>query len=399
MNLLSSNTLADVTEAAAAQQTPAVPVLAVPPAGAAPSASASPVRFPLGFLLEKASAPIQYRALREVAGLNLAGIPRLDALPLTFRPAALLALSQDTDGTWNNAMLTVPPTRADDMRGVGTISAFVRLLEYGWDKDTPPLLRARRILFRLLAEDEDPAFLFEFAQKGRMEAELVGNARHILREASAAALAHAGYESDPRLRGAAHRILDRTLSFINGPAARKPWIRSGNKQVLPPEVHPPSFFTLVMLAHMPQFRSEHHAGIDRLYHYISQPLPRQESAQLVGTRVVAQPQYVLGDMLPHKNAVDDDVPFALAWLELMARLGYLKRNDNWMRLYDRFLDDMDPGGVWHPHKGMAAPRSSNPLVWPSFPLEQSVSGEERWTDVTFRLGLIGSLTGRPVELV
>jgi hypothetical protein len=399
MNLLPSNTLADVADATSSQPTPPVGVQAVPTVSVQPSAAVSPVPFPLGFLLEKASAPIQYRAVKEVGGLSLAGIANADALPLTFRPAVMLALSQATDGTWNNAMLAIPPQRSDDMRGVGTISAFTRLLEYGWDKDSPPLLRARRILFRLLAEDEDPAFLFEFAQKNKMEAEQVGNARHILREAAAAALAHAGYEADPRLRGAAQRILDRTLSFINGPAARKPWIRSGNKQVLPPEVHPPSFHTLVMLAHMPQFRSEHHAGIDRLYHYIAQPLPRQESAQLIGTRVIAQPQYVLGDMLPHKNAVDADVPWALVWLEVMARLGYLKRNDNWVRLYDRFLDDMDDSGVWHPHKGMAAPRSSNPLVWPYFPLEQSVSGEERWTDVTFRVGLIGHLAGRPVELL
>jgi hypothetical protein len=28
------------------------------------------------------------------------------------------------------------------------------LLEYGWDKDTPPWSIARRVLFRLLAEDE-----------------------------------------------------------------------------------------------------------------------------------------------------------------------------------------------------------------------------------------------------
>ena len=39
-------------------------------------------------------------------------------------------------------------------------------MEYGWDKDTPPLLLARRVLFRLLAEDEDPEWLFEFGAKG-----------------------------------------------------------------------------------------------------------------------------------------------------------------------------------------------------------------------------------------
>ena len=47
----------------------------------------------------------------------------------------------------------------------------------------------------------------------------------------------------------------------------------------------------------------------------------------------------------------------------------------------------------------ASPRSSNPFVWPGFPLEQMTSGDERWTDVTFRLGLIARLSGRPLELV
>jgi hypothetical protein len=68
-------------------------------------------------------------------------------------------------------------------------------------------------------------------------------------------------------------------------------------------------------------------------------------------------------------------------------------------LFDRFLDDRDPSGIWHPHKGMAAVRSTNPFVWPSYPLEEDLSGDERWTDVTFRLGLIARLAGRPLEVV
>jgi len=108
---------------------------------------------------------------------------------------------------------------------------------------------------------------------------------------------------------------------------------------------------------------------------------------------------VLGDMLPNRNAADADVVLAIAWLELMARLGYLRRNDNWCKLYERFLDDRDPHGVWHPHKGMSAARTSNPFLWPTYPLEENLSGDERWTEITFRLGLIARLLGRPIELV
>jgi hypothetical protein len=114
---------------------------------------------------------------------------------------------------------------------------------------------------------------------------------------------------------------------------------------------------------------------------------------------MAQPQIVLGDKLPNRNAADADVPGAIVWLELMARLGFLRRNDNWLKLFERFLEDRDEQGIWHPHKGMAAARSTDPFVWPSYPLEEELTGEERWTDATFRLGLIARILGRPIDPV
>jgi hypothetical protein len=321
------------------------------------------------------------------------------ALAYGYQPALTLAVSQSPDGTWNSSMLDVPSARADHFERVGTINAFRRLLEYGWEKDAPPLLRTRRVLFRLLAEDNDPAYLFELAPRGENDADVARRGRAILREAAAAALAQAGYEGDPRLRGAATRILHRIDAFLRSPLAHKPWVRLGNKQVLAAEAAPPSIYALSMLAHMPLFRNEHHVQLDHIFQYVSLPQPRQELVQLCGSSVMPQPHLVLGDLLPNRNVADADVPFALAWLELMARLGFLRKNDGWAKLFERFLDDRDRDLVWHPHKGMAMPRSSNPFVWPGFPLEQMSSGDERWTDVTFRLGLIARLSGRPLELV
>jgi len=351
------------------------------------------------WLLDHASNALRYRAIADVARVGGEVAREASVLAYSYPPALALAVAQSPDGLWNGSMLEIPPARAEHFERVGTISAFRRLLEYGWDKDAPPLLRARRVLFRLLAEDDDPAYLFELAPRGEPDPDLAHRGRALLREAAAAALAQAGYEGDPRLRGAAGRILGRIDSFIRSPLAQKPWIRVGNKQVLAPEATPPSIYALAMLAHMPLFRIEHHTQLDRIFHYLSQPLPRQELMQLCGSKIVAQPQLVLGDMLPNRNVADADVPFALAWLELMARLGFLRRNDGWSRLFERFLDDRDRDLVWHPHKGMAVPRSANPFVWPAFPLEQMTSGEERWADVTFRLGLIARLSGRPIDLV
>jgi hypothetical protein len=295
-------------------------------------------------------------------------------------------------------MLTVPSIRSERFEGVGTINAVRRLLEYGWERDAPPLVHARRVLFRLLAEDNDPAYLYEFGGKTEDD-DLVRRGRLILREAAGAALAQAGYEDDPRLRGVARRVLERLGSFLRSPLGQKPWIRVGNQHVLAPEATPPSMYALSMFAHMPLFRTEHHEAMDRLYHFLTQPLPRQEPMQLYGKKVMSQPHLVLGDHLPNRNAADADVASALTWLELMARLGFLKRNDNWSKLLDRFLDDRDEHGVWHPHKGMAAVRSANPFVWPMYPLEEALSGDVRWSDPTFRLGLIARIAGRTIEPV
>jgi hypothetical protein len=106
----------------------------------------------------------------------------------------------------------------------------------------------------------------------------------------------------------------------------------------------------------------------------------------------------LGDPLPHRNAADADVPAALYWLELIARLDLLRRNDGWTRLYERFLDDRDSGGVWRAPKRTISLRSTNPFVWSSFPLDPHAAGDALSAEVTFRLGLIARYSGRQIEV-
>ena len=326
--------------------------------------------------------------------------PSVQNLPYAYRPALELAVQAAVDGVWNRSILSVPSQRAEHCEGVGTVPAFRRLTEYGWDKDAPPLVHTRRVLFRLLAEDTDRAMMYELAPtKPKVEEEFLLLQRQTVREAAGAALAGAGFEGDPRLRGLARRTIDRMAEFLRSPLAEKPWIRVGNKQVLHPDAFPPTIHILHLLAHMPLCQSEHYEAMELLYEYLTRPLPRQEAVQQVGSQLLAMPHLVLGDLLPHRNAVEDDVPAALAWLELMARLGFLRRNDNWSKMYERFVDDCDRDGVWHPHKGLAMPKSTNPYVWPMFPLTETHGGDERWCDVTFRIGLIARLSGRPVNLV
>jgi hypothetical protein len=154
-----------------------------------------------------------------------------------------------------------------------------------------------------------------------------------------------------------------------------------------------------MLAFMPLFRSEHYATMNLLYHYLSAPLPRATPVSVIARKMVPQPHLVLGDPLPHRQAADSDVPWALTWLELVARLGYLRRNEGWTKLFDRFLDERDANGIWLPPKGASMMKTSNPFAWPSYPLETQTMGDERWSDATFRLGLIARLAGRPLNIV
>lgn len=378
------------TEDAALDAPPAAPEPSPPPPPPPPPPRA--VRFPVTWLLEHAGPAIRYRAVKDVVQPET--LPAgFENVPLANPDAIALAVSQDPDGVWHDRMLTPPREGGKHFAGVGTIPATRRLLEYGWDVTTPPVHRSRRLLFRLLAEDQSPEFLYELASQGELSDDLVRRGRGILREAAAATLAQAGFEADPRLRGAARRILDRIGAWLRSPAAAKMFVRVGNVHTLPPEAAPPSIYSLTMLAYMPLFRHEHYDTVERIYEAITQPQPRSDSVQQVGSEIVPQPHLVLGDPLPTRNAADADVPGAMHWLELMARNGYLKRNENWTKIYDRYLDCCDAGGVFKPSKGMSFEPKS-PDVWHAYPLDT-----DPVVETTFRLGVIGRYAGRPIEPV
>lgn len=367
-----------------------------PPTPAA-TAPLGPVRFPVGWLLQHAAPAVRFRAA-DVA--RLAGVRdgRLAGLALAHPSAIRVAMAQRPDGAWGTTMLGVPAD-GPSVSGVGTVPAAFHLSECCWDVESPPLARARRVLFRLLAEDDDPAHLFEFGGESHGDVKLARRRRRLLREAAGAALARAGYESDPRLRGAAGRALARIDAFLRSPIAAHPFTRIGNRHVLAEEAAPPSIFALAMFAWMPKFRSEYYPTFERLYHYLAAALPRQESVQLVGDRVVAEPHLVLGDLMPHRNAADADVSRALLWLEIVARLGYLRRNEGWQRVLERYLDDADRTGVWQPRRGAALPPASDPLSWAMRLWEGDLAGDEARGAVTLRLGVIARLGGRELELV
>jgi hypothetical protein len=373
--------------------------LTVPrPVFAPPPPPPPPVPVPANWLLDHGAPAVQLRVLRDVANRPSAE-PGFARLPYASRAGWHLLGMQEEDGSWPGGLLTVPAGAG--LEGVGTIPAFRRLVELGWDVEAPGMMATRRLLFRYLAEDTDPTLLAELRPADDDE-DLVLRGRLLLREAAACALAQAGFEADPRLRGAARRLLDRVHSFFKSPLAQKPWVRLGNQHVLPAEAAPPSFHLLVMLSYMPQFRSEHYQFMDQLYQWLTQPWPRQAPVQQIGEQLLEQPHLVLGDFLTTRSALDGDMPSALAWLETMARMGFLTRHEGWVKLLDRTLDDRGRRGVWTPPRSMAMPEHVPAWSWPVLPLHDvpsdpsaaAADAEGLSADVTFRLGLIARLAGR-----
>jgi hypothetical protein len=365
---------------------------------AASTASDWPIvaTLPVGWLLENGGPAVRTRAALELARV---GDPATIANIAYANPSALrLAFSQRRDGTWHGAMLATPPVDDPTFAGVGTIPAARRLLEYGWAPDSPPLACARRILFRLLAEDTDPAYLFELRGDTGDDEDLVRRGRLLFREAAAATLAQMGFESDPRLRGAATRLLDRVSTWLRRPGVpeRTPGERAP-AAVLPADAAPPSAHLLTMLAFMPHFRSEHQYEVDRLLAFLSDPPPTGLVRQQCGEKVIEQPHLLLGDPLGERDALKKHLPATLAWLEVFARAGFLRKNESWGRLLDQLLEMRDGNGVWkRAIPGAAAVR--DPFVWPTFPLGDPAEASTWNADVTFRLALIARLAGRRVEI-
>jgi hypothetical protein len=87
----------------------------------------------------------------------------------------------------------------------------------------------------------------------------------------------------------------------------------------------------------------------------------------------------------------------LAWLEVLARLGFLHRNPAWSAELDRLLVSRDVAGVFRGRSSKIG-MPSDPWAWPTFPLSEPTEKEAWIGDVTFRLALIAKLAGRPLDL-
>jgi hypothetical protein len=350
---------------------------------------------PFTWLMLHACPAIRFRTLTELfPGAYPTEAEALRGELEAYGPARQIVKKQKDTGVWGGNLLGVSPNKAAGIKDVGTIHQYLRLSELGWGSESRPLKLGSRLLFRLLSRDTDPKLLFEYAKYSYAEPDVEPWVRELIREAAAAALAQSGFGDDPRVRGAAHSAANQVSAFLRSDLANQPLVKVGGTWVLHPQATPPTIFTAALLAHLPAVQRERAGLIERLGGYLAQPLGKKVFGIQCGKKVLRQPAVLLGDPLKvSAGGQTDDLPFALYWLELLARLGVLSASTTAPRLWARIAKDTE-AGVWHPRNLRTLPKRVSPWAYHSFPLEgDPKTTEGRQADVTFRLALIARLAG------
>jgi hypothetical protein len=355
-------------------------------------------RIPLTWLLENAGASIRYRTYRELAPEGFASpeIVQAAQLAITESKAAVTVVKKQKDnGIWGGNLLGLATSAAQGVKDVGTIPQYRRLLQLEWPRGGRPFKLADRVLFRLLSRDEDPSLLFEFQKAVKADPEAEAWARGIMREAASAALAEAGYGDDPRLRGSGHKVANAISQFLRSPLAEKPFTKSSKQIVLHPAAYPPSWYSVAMLASMPNLQRERAGFTERLGHYLAQPAPKKAFVIQVGKKTVRPQHLILGDPIEaDPKGLPKDVPLALHYIELLARMGALEWAPVATKVLGRLLKDCDELGVWRPKNLRSQPKPGNKITYHYYPLHlDAKTAESREVDITFRLALIAKALG------
>ena len=312
-----------------------------------------------------------------------------------YKTVKQIVNKQRANGTWSGNVLGIAPAKAQGIADAGTVAQYRRLLELGLAPTERPLRIANRLLFRILSRDDDPALLFEY-QKAAKNNQLLGDwVRDLMREGVTAALARARRNEDPRVRGSAHRIVTQVSQFLRSDLADKPIVRKGSRNILHPDARPPTVFTVSMLAFMPRLQRERAGFIERLGAYLTSPTTKRTYVIQPGRKAIKPTFHLLGEPLAADSAGNPkDLPFALHWIEMLARLKLLEHSPVAVRILTKLLKDCDEQGVWNPRNLRSLPKSASGLANYAFPLEADVrSPDGKKADVTFRLGLIAKLAG------
>jgi len=302
---------------------------------------------------------------------------------------------------WASNLLGLAPLASLGIKDVGTVAQVRRMGELGWSGGDRVFKLASRLLYRVISRDPDPALLAEYKKIVKQAPGTEAWARGQLREGAAAALAELGQEDDPRLRGAAHKTASTISQFIRSDLASKAISKSGQSMVLDPQAWPPSWYSLAMVAAMPALQRDRAGFVERLGNYLAQAKPKKPFSVKFGRRSIKPTHLLLGNPIEaDSKGVAKDIPQALHFMELLAKIGIFHTSPNATKVLLRLLKDCDDDGVWSPKGLRSVPRASDPITYHYFPLAPADgSMESRKADVTFRLSLIAKHLGWELEHV
>jgi hypothetical protein len=179
----------------------------------------SALRFdPIPWLLETACPPIRFRVLTELLerGRDDQEVQKVRQEALQYRPALQLQRTQRKDGTWGGVIHAGNPRKFQTSMENG----LIRLFEFGWKRETRPVMNAAKSLRPFLTAKKDLKF-FEFAKAVKADTRRERYYRWFLRVLALGLLIRAGYREE-RSRLAVLELLDLAAGFVDNPVSRDP---------------------------------------------------------------------------------------------------------------------------------------------------------------------------------
>lgn len=345
---------------------------------------------------------MRYRTLAELAppgSVDQTVLAEALRAVVLSQPVSAVTTRQQETGLWGANFLAFGPSPRDEIEEAGTVAQYRRLVQLGVPRTTRPFRLADRVMFRTFSRDDDPLLLGEFADAADEEPRYAEWYRNQVREGAASALAEAGHEDDPRLRGAAHKIASAVSAFLRSPQSQDPFIKRAGGWQLTSELTPPSWWSLAMIAAMPSLQRERAGFIERLGQYLALPADSRSFMIGIGQRTWRPTHLVLGDPIElDSKGQPKDLPLALHFIDLLAAMRQLSAVPSASTLFSQLLTDIDAHGVWHPKNLRSQPKAASPVTYHSWPLSAD-DGElhSRQADITFRLARIAKQLGWVLE--
>lgn len=174
---------------------------------------------PTEFLLENGSPPLVFRLLTEILSvpetdLRLQNARRAVA---AYPPAVKIARLQRKDGSWGGTITMAGSTKPF----LSTEFCLIMLFEYGWDRNSPQVKKAAKLLKTFLTDKRDLA-LYEYQSQVKADDLRQKYYRWFLRIVSLGLLMRAGYGTDERVLAGLLGLVERVGRFVDNPISKHP---------------------------------------------------------------------------------------------------------------------------------------------------------------------------------